>query len=881
MKTSVYFLMARSLALLCAVALLGGAAPTNAASGRIFVFTSNPALEDTTNNFGGFLRGLGYTVTVLQNPGASPYELLDVIGTTNAEYQAQLIAELTSDYDLIIIHRNYGSGTLASSAAEIAIWNQLNVPILMANAPIARNNRWRWINSANSGSAPADRHLSIVAPDHPIVAGLESDLFAANRSYGGVIDAFDGGTNMVTVAKALVPGFNVTCLAAWDAEPGVERGFYEGSGQTYTQRRVFFEMHEYRNGGDWSEITPNGRRMWANAVGYTMTGQVPPWAPAIMEITPADGSAFNQTATTFSFRTTSAQPIPTSGIQVVVNGQDVSGSLQFTGSANNRTVNYPALVPNELYNVSITVSNVDGVSTAASQFDTFVPTDVPVLPPDIEGNFSDWLFDSAWRVFLRVQSQTAQIVSLSQSNAIELPPVTRLKGVFYLPGGMSTNRLVPLTDALGQQTVLRTPEGIVSFLLGARTNVDLFSLLLVPATAAPGTLAPSLARATPFPGQQNVSVSAALDLDLVDADSAVVPGSIRLWLDGVDLTGAAETSVTDTPSGATVRYTPPNFIAPSQTHTVRVVCSDTAEPPRSLTNTYTFSTVQMAAIPPSLAVGLDGATNRGFNLRLHFAPDNTDPVFTNTSARAEAQLAGLLAGPSGPVTNQISGTTSSSAYAEPGTLNYNATAATTGQIPGDTLFPFGDTVTPSHVAFEATTYLELPAGILRLGVASDDGFRLTAGHDGSVFLGAYEGTRGDQVPTEFQVLVYQPGVYPIRLVHYDGGGSASLEFYSIHDTAVSPSTGGRVLINGQDIEGTVQVPAYQAAPPRLSITREGDEIVLRWHGSGGFALQASPSLDAPEWTPVSQLPAVQGWLHTVRLQPAPEGNSFYRLTLQP
>jgi len=175
--------------------------------GRILLVTSNPDLEQDQKGFGGFLRQLGYTVDVTP-PGDVTYNTLD---TDTSEERERKIGELEG-YDLIAIHRNFGSGTLASSEAEIGIWNQLRVPILLCNAPIARNNRWRWVN-ANSGAAPASRLLSLAQSDHPIVAGLERDLFKADRIYGGLIQGEDGGLFMQLVARAGVPGFDPICLA--------------------------------------------------------------------------------------------------------------------------------------------------------------------------------------------------------------------------------------------------------------------------------------------------------------------------------------------------------------------------------------------------------------------------------------------------------------------------------------------------------------------------------------------------------------------------------------------------------------------------------------------------------------------------------------------
>ncbi len=357
-----------------------------------------------------------------------------------------------------------------------------------------------------------------------------------------------------------------------------------------------------------------------------------------------------------------------------------------------------------------------------------------------------------------------------------------------------------------------------------------------------------------------------------------MPGSVQFFVENANATSVPQTTITDTASGANIHYTPPNFLAPSQTHSVKVVYADNAA--HSITNEFTFDTVQMPAFPPTMAVPASLALSNGFNLRLSFAPNNGDLIFVNTPTRAETQLAGLLVGPSGPVTNEISGTTTATAYLESSQINYSQDGSVQGQIGSDALFPHGDAVVASHIAMEALTYLSLPAGVVTFGVASDDGFRLTGGYDTNLLLGAYDGTRGSQVPSEFQALVYQAGLYPMRLLYYDGGGSAGVEFYTANN-ADAASTSGRVLVNGVNELSAVVVPAYSVAQPNLSFQRQGDQLIVLWNGAGNFLLQQKSDLSPGTWSPVGQTPVVQGWLHTVSLTLPTSGNMFYRLELQP
>src|SRR6185369_12403519 len=105
------------------------------------------------------------------------------------------------------------------------------------------------------------------------------------------------------------------------------------------------------------------------------------------------------------------------------------------------------------------------------------------------------------------------------------------------------------------------------------------------------------------------------------------------------------------------------------------------------------------------------------------------------------------------------------------TINYGSTnGGSQGWFPNDQLFPGSGAVGPTNVAFEATAFLELKAGINRYGVKSSDGFRLTAGsglekEKQTVLIGIFDAARGEQNPTEGAFLVYQDGLYAFRLLY--------------------------------------------------------------------------------------------------------------------
>jgi hypothetical protein len=262
-----------TVALACA-SLLTGPSLSHAASGSIYMFTTTPTYEAGTNGLAGFLRGLGYTVTVMQDAGADPYETLDVIQTNNPAQYATLIAQLTS-YNLIIVQREYGSGTLASTATERALWNNMNVPILCCNAPMLPSlTKWAWIGDSGQVADvfPANLDLVNVNSSHPIMAGLNTDLFKANgATYGGYYNP-GASPNLVNIASANISPYFPMCLGVWD-ENGSTQTLSTTNGvpyQTYLRRRVFFNLPDWRvtTPANLSNFSFNGKLILANVVAY-------------------------------------------------------------------------------------------------------------------------------------------------------------------------------------------------------------------------------------------------------------------------------------------------------------------------------------------------------------------------------------------------------------------------------------------------------------------------------------------------------------------------------------------------------------------------------------------------------------------------------------
>jgi hypothetical protein len=97
-----------------------------------------------------------------------------------------------------------------------------------------------------------------------------------------------------------------------------------------------------------------------------------------------------------------------------------------------------------------------------------------------------------------------------------------------------------------------------------------------------------------------------------------------------------------------------------------------------------------------------------------------------------------------------------------------------------------------NIVMMASTILNLKAGVQRLAVNSDDGFLVTYDSPLDVFappLGVFDGGRG-AATTTFDFVVPEDGFYPFRLVWWEGGGDASVEWF-----AADRDVGASILVN--------------------------------------------------------------------------------------
>ena len=135
------------------------------------------------------------------------------------------------------------------------------------------------------------------------------------------------------------------------------------------------------NGKDTLRVTSGGNLL----PGFFMLVAAQVDLPQLSNLYPSGAHPFEPTNTlSFTVATTGAT-FPRSGIQVSLDGRDVSASLVITGSASTKNVVYPGLMPNAMHTAIITVTNSLGHGIGVTNhFDTFIQSNYMVEAEDFD-----------------------------------------------------------------------------------------------------------------------------------------------------------------------------------------------------------------------------------------------------------------------------------------------------------------------------------------------------------------------------------------------------------------------------------------------------------------------------------------------------------------
>jgi hypothetical protein len=315
-------------------------------------------------------------------------------------------------------------------------------------------------------------------------------------------------------------------------------------------------------------------------------------------------------------------------------------------------------------------------------------------------------------------------------------------------------------------------------------------------------------------------------VEIADQGTSVLdPNSVTLKLNTVTVTPTAVSKVGSTNY---VRYTSPTILPSGVTNTVDITYKDNFNV--TSTATRTFAPAAFVTVPPEYAATGVNTGSSGFNVKVSQIAVGRAPGDANFIQNAERQFANGFIDPATglPYPNMASPVTSVDADvinwnqdSEDDTLrdigNFKAPDHPDEPIPG---VPHDPTITnpgdatfndQNNIVAEITAYLDLPAGISTFGVNSDDGFKVSTARSpnavNGLVLGSFSGGRGSS-DTLFDVNVPTAGIYPVRLLWWEGGGGANVEFF-----VIDPLTGAKVLVNDRAVATTVK--AYQAGASRV------------------------------------------------------------------
>jgi len=316
--------------------------------------------------------------------------------------------------------------------------------------------------------------------------------------------------------------------------------------------------------------------------------------------------------------------------------------------------------------------------------------------------------------------------------------------------------------------------------------------------------------------------------NLEDFGLSVDAATIKAVVDG------AEAAVTTSKDGSitTVGYAFASMPAPYSAHTVSLTYSDSAG--NSYSNDFSFTIdVDYQVLPASIASTSVDKSSAGFIANVTqistMQTESAAFIHGNSTANAEKQLAGLYINPNEfddddnnvPYLNEADPDAwegwSISPVELDGAINWNQDeGAAIGNFGEDQSIPqipgWGDSA--DGIVAEILGYLELSKGLHTLGVNSDDGFRLSFGPNPKdqlgIIAGEFEGGRG-AADTIFNIVAEADGLYPVRLLWYEGGGGANVEFFSVDDK------GTKILINDPDNADSIK--AYRTADSAPYISR--------------------------------------------------------------
>lgn len=405
----------------------------------------------------------------------------------------------------------------------------------------------------------------------------------------------------------------------------------------------------------------------------------------------------------------------------------------------------------------------------------------------------------SYEVYLRqsvVNLTTAEAtLEMVTSDRAQTNQTTRALGSFLGARSGFKYRNTPLTDGSGASKVVLRLSGETTLRLRENTTDPEGSglrqnyLIFVP-VADTGVQRAAISAIAPAPNSSTENSAPQIRVEIQNRDTTVNVATIKLELNGQVVAHAASSST----EGSIITHTLSPLPVSGATNTARISFKDNegADVSSEWSFVINYKSVNPAGRLPSTA-----GNERGFAIRVVQAPQGSS--LANSLQRAEDQLA-----PNSTIEKFLDVSTITNV------INFNKVAGgAAGNFPDDLGVPGIDAEVngDNDFAVAILTYLDLPAGVVRFGVVTDDGYQISTGLSLSNAATVLEFHSDGTADESFDVVVPTAGLYPFRMVWYERGGGAHAEWFSIN-----PATGVKTLINDPNAAGAIKAYTSVTAP---------------------------------------------------------------------
>jgi hypothetical protein len=454
-------------------------------------------------------------------------------------------------------------------------------------------------------------------------------------------------------------------------------------------------------------------------------------------------------------------------------------------------------------------------------------------------------------------------------------------GTFVCPsdtGGPQNYAFIQLKDFFSQPVAVRFPNTNTfrCTCIGTDGSFNFNYLVFVPFTTA-STLRPYITAGFPFPGVTGISPDQqTITFTIANRQTSVSPGTIQLFLNTNNVTSGLVLS--NNAAGTVVTYAPTDLL-PAGTNTAQAIFRDDSV---SQTNQWQFVVRTLQVLPPAYAAEPGSGASNGFAIHIYKVADTATSTLFTSIFTGEAELVGAIidTGTSLPYPNVAGGPRGDGRYLEPGAINYDITGTNNGSTFAlKWPFPYVPAAgTNNFIAMEAFAYLQLAPGAYTFAVRSDDGFRQTVGPtvcDTNMVLAEYILDRANVTPSNYEFIVKTNGLYPMRLLYWQGQFGGNVEFYSINRT-----NGVATLINDPGNPSAIKAyPAFKTTLTELGRIGRTNVFTFKSEGCRTHRVEFKNSLTSPTWLFLTNVIG-SGAVTTITDTTATNATRFYRVGTQ-